>query len=68
MMTRAGIFKQSMGARNRVGIVLSYLPQGYIGWWTPFLGIDPGLHVYKYGLSLFDRTALCKNQFFILFV
>ena len=29
---RAGIFKQSMGARNRVGIGLSYRPPGYIGW------------------------------------
>ncbi len=26
--TRAGIFKQSMGARNRVGIGLSYRPAG----------------------------------------
>ncbi len=27
----AGILEQSMGARNRVGIELSYLPPGYIG-------------------------------------
>jgi len=33
----AGIFKQSMGARNRVGIGL---PPGYIGWRNSFLGID----------------------------
>jgi hypothetical protein len=30
--TCAGIFRQSMGARNRVGIGLSYRPPGYIGW------------------------------------
>ncbi len=36
----AGIFKQSMGARNREGIVLSYRPaRGYIGWQNWFLGI-----------------------------
>jgi hypothetical protein len=28
----AGILEQSMGARNRVGIGLSYRPPGYIGW------------------------------------
>jgi hypothetical protein len=28
----AGILEQSMGTRNRVGIELSYLPPGYIGW------------------------------------
>jgi hypothetical protein len=38
-LIRAGIFKQSMGARNRVGIGLSYLP-GFIGWRNSFLGID----------------------------
>jgi hypothetical protein len=38
----AGIFKQSMGARNRVGIGLSYRPARllYIGWQNSFLGID----------------------------
>ncbi len=37
----AGILEQSMGARNLVGIVLSYRPAwGYIGWRNPFLGID----------------------------
>jgi len=30
-LPRAGIFKQSMGARN---------PPGYIGWRNSFLGID----------------------------
>jgi hypothetical protein len=38
----AGIFKQSMGARNRVGIGLSYRPAKlqYIGWRNWFLEID----------------------------
>ncbi len=27
-----GICKQAMGARNRVGIWLSYPPPGYLGW------------------------------------
>ncbi len=37
----AGIFKQSMGARNRVGIGLSYRPAtGYTAWRNWFLGID----------------------------
>jgi hypothetical protein len=42
----AGILEQSMGARNRVGIGLSYtgLP-GYIGWRNQFLG---SLKVLKY--------------------
>jgi hypothetical protein len=35
--TRAGIFKQSMGVMNRVGIGLSY---GYTAWRNWFLGID----------------------------
>ncbi len=37
----AGIFKQSMGARNRVGIGLCTGPPGYIGWWNSILGIIP---------------------------
>jgi hypothetical protein len=37
---RAGIFKQSMGARNRVGIGYRTGPPGYIGWRKSFLGID----------------------------
>jgi hypothetical protein len=39
------IIEQSMGARNRVGIGLSYtgLP-GYIGWRNRFLGIDSWAH------------------------
>jgi hypothetical protein len=36
----AGNFKQSMGARNRVGIVLLYWPPGHIAWPNWFLGID----------------------------
>ena len=36
----AGIFKQSMGARNQVGIGLSYRHAGYIGWRNWVLGID----------------------------
>jgi hypothetical protein len=34
IVIRAGIFKQSMGARNRVG------PPGYIDWRNSFLEID----------------------------
>ncbi len=39
---RPGISDQSMGAVNRVGIELSYLPARLysIGWWNLFLGID----------------------------
>jgi hypothetical protein len=33
-----GILEQSMGARNRVGIGLSYRAVGYIGWRNRFLG------------------------------
>ncbi len=37
----AGIYKQSIGARNRVGIGLSYQPAiGYTAWRNCFLGID----------------------------
>ncbi len=38
----AGIFKNSMGARHRLGIGLSYRPAtpGYIGWRSWCLGID----------------------------
>jgi hypothetical protein len=42
-MLRAGIFKESMGARNRGGRGLSYRPARiYIGWRNSFLGIDSG--------------------------
>jgi hypothetical protein len=37
---RAGIFKESKGARNRGGIGLSYRPTSYIGWRNSVLGID----------------------------
>jgi hypothetical protein len=37
---RAGIFEESMVARNRGGIGLSYRPAGYIGWRNSFLGSD----------------------------
>jgi hypothetical protein len=37
----AGIFKQSMGVRNRIGIELSYTrTPGYTAWRNWFLGID----------------------------
>jgi hypothetical protein len=37
---RAGILKQSMGARKRAGIGLSYpYPLGYIGWQNQLLAI-----------------------------
>ncbi len=43
---RAGIFKQSMGARYRGGIGISYrpAPPGYIGWRINALKSIPGLH------------------------
>ncbi len=45
---RAGIFKQSLGARNRVGIGLSYRPARlHIGWRNSFLGSIPGLQTFK---------------------
>jgi hypothetical protein len=50
--TRAGIFKQSMGARNRGGIWLSYRPARLHSLlefipWNRFLG---SINVKKYGL------------------
>jgi hypothetical protein len=36
----AGIFKKSMGARNRGGIGFRSGPPGYIGWRNSFLGIN----------------------------
>ncbi len=39
-VTSAGILEQSMGARNRVGIGLSYWPASCTGWQNRFLGID----------------------------
>jgi hypothetical protein len=39
-INRAGIFKQSRRARNRVGIGFSYQPPCYIGWRNSFLEID----------------------------
>jgi hypothetical protein len=36
----ARIFKQSMGARTRVGIGLSYRPASQVGWRNEFLVID----------------------------
>ncbi len=36
----AGSFKQSVGARNRVGIGLSYGQPDFIGWRNWFIGID----------------------------
>ncbi len=39
---RAGIFKESMGARNRRGESYRTGPPGYIGWRNSFLEIDSG--------------------------
>ncbi len=39
----AGIFEQSLGTRNRIGIGLSYRPASYIGWRNWFFGIDSWL-------------------------
>jgi hypothetical protein len=45
---RAGIFKQSMGAGNQVGIGLSYTgPPGCTAWRNWFNGIDSWAH-YKF--------------------
>jgi hypothetical protein len=37
---KAGIFKKSIGARNRAGIGLCTSPPGYIGWQNSFLGVN----------------------------
>jgi hypothetical protein len=37
---RAGIFKESMAARNRGGMGYRTGPPGYIGWRNSFFGID----------------------------
>jgi hypothetical protein len=52
LLIRAGIFKQSMGARNRVGIGLSYRPArlhvlAELVLWNRFLG---SLKVQKFEL------------------
>jgi hypothetical protein len=39
-VSSAGIFKQTMGARNRLGIGCCTGPPDYIGWRNWFLGID----------------------------
>jgi hypothetical protein len=40
--TSAGLLEQSVGARNRIEISLSYRPAGlHIGWRNRFLGIYP---------------------------
>ncbi len=59
--TKAGIFKQSMGARNRVGIGLSYWParlhrRAELIPWNRFLGSGK-----KYGLKEKGRAAICKS-------
>ena len=65
----AGIFKQSMGARNRVGIALSYWPArlhrlAELIPWNRFLG---SLKVYKFRLwigILGVGVALAKSRLF----
>jgi hypothetical protein len=67
----AGILEESMGARNRVGIRLSYQPAGYIGWRNP--GFLEGLRIralfsfqiflcYSRGLiNYMDTKAKCRH-------
>ncbi len=59
----AGILEQSMGARNRVGIGLSYRPARLhvhtVGWRNQFLGIDSWAP-YK-----FKNTASGDSQFLV---
>ncbi len=59
-MLSGGIFKQSMGARNRVGIGLSYRPVrlhmlAELIPWNRFLGL---LKVQKFGLRLVSEEEL----------
>ncbi len=59
---RAGILKQSMGARNRVGIGLSYRPAGLRRLaecipWNRFLG---SINVYKYWSG--QQGLSCKDD------
>jgi hypothetical protein len=63
----AGIFKQSMGDRNRVGIGLSHRPASLhklaeIIPWNQFLG---SINVYKYGLWSQSITYLCLTRCFV---
>jgi hypothetical protein len=70
----AGIFKQSMGARNRVGIGLSHWPTRLHGLaelipWNRFLG---SLKVKKFGLSSFPfncwvTTSTLASSWFYFF-
>jgi hypothetical protein len=52
--TRAGIFKQSMGARNRVGIRLLYRPARLhrLAEFIPWNRLPGSINVLKYGLSI----------------
>ncbi len=54
----AGIFKQSMGARNRVGMGYRTGPPGYIGWRNSFLGIDSWA---PYTVRLKMRALFCEK-------
>ncbi len=63
----AGIFEQSIGARNRVGIGLSYTaPPGYIGCRNRFRGIDSELHesLKKCRLcaGIFEQFVVARNR------
>ncbi len=60
-----GILEQSMGAKNRVGIGLLYLPARLhtVGRWNRFLGIDSWLVKYlKYQLST-SSFLLCHTVY-----
>jgi hypothetical protein len=53
-----------MGARNQVGIGLSYRPAGYVGWRDRFLGIDSLAPLtFKNTSSVFREGA--KSTFFV---
>jgi hypothetical protein len=61
---RAGIFKQSMGARNRGGIGLSYRPPELhrLAEFIPWNRFQDSINVLKYGLCFDLRGWELKGQ------
>jgi hypothetical protein len=58
----AGILEQSMWARNRVGIGLSYRPARLHSWRNPFLGIDSWApEKFKISSLVSVQCGLVKN-------
>ncbi len=71
LISCAGVFKQSMGARTRVGIGLSYRPARLHSQWRNwFFGIDSWLlKSLKFGLisnSLFTSLVHCLHSIYSL--